>query len=115
MENKEKTFTGLDFNLELVLVYLVPLLGLIFSFMDQSKYSERCKFAYNQSGTIFICYAVLTILTPFTFGLASLAIIALFVFGIIALIKGCNGEDYKIPLVEKVTDMIFNKEKKEEK
>ena len=47
VEKVEKTFTGIDFVGEVILVYLVPILGFIFSFMDDSKYSKRAKFLYN--------------------------------------------------------------------
>ena len=59
VEKVEKTFTGLEMTLEIILVYLISILGFIFSFMDEKKYSKRAKFLYNQAGALFICQFVI--------------------------------------------------------
>lgn len=110
----EKTFSGLDFTLEAVLVYILPILGFIFSFMDSTKYSKRAKFMYNQTGAVFIVNIFIGIL----FNLAFLGIVfkalalVLFIFDIIALIKACQGEDFKIPLVYNLGNFIWNSKSK---
>ena len=43
VEKVEKTFTGIDFVGETILVYLVCVLGFIFSFMDEEKYGSLFK------------------------------------------------------------------------
>ena len=113
VEKVEKTFTGIDIVGETVLVYLVCVLGFIFSFMDESKYSERAKFLYNQAGAIFIvslCVAPLCAI-PFIGLLFGAFDMVIFVFAIIALIKGCQGEDYKIPGIYDLGQAIWGKKK----
>lgn len=113
-EKVEKTITGIDFVGEVILVYLVCILGFIFSFMDESKYSSRAKFLYNQAGAVFIVQLCLSTLCfiPFV-GLMFAAIhTVLFIFVIIALIKGCQGEDYRIPLIYDLGQAIWNKKNK---
>ena len=119
VEALEKTFTGFTLLTEIILVYLVFILGFIFSFMDNSKCSSRAKFVYNQAGATFIVYLVLLGFSyiPFIGFLFSLAKLVLYVFLIIAIVKGVKGEDYKIPGVYDLGHAIWGKntEKKEEK
>lgn len=115
VEKVEKTFTGIDMVGETILVYLVSILGFIFSFMDESKFGKRAKFLYNQAGAVFIvqlCLAPL-IAIPFV-GLVFAALhTVIFVFVIIAIIKGCQGEDYKIPGIYDLSQAVWgNKNKK---
>jgi len=111
VEKVEKTFTGIDFVGETILVYLVCVLGFIFSFMDEEKYGKRAKFLYNQAGAAFIVLACTSVLCFIPFiGLMLLALnTVIFVFVIIALIKGCQGEDYKIPGIYDLGQMIWGK------
>ena len=121
-ENKsntsEKTYTGLEISLEIVLVYLLPILGLILSFMNDKEVSKRAKFAYNQSGAVFIISVGLLMfcIIPFLGLIFLLTELVLYVFVIIALIKGYQGEDYRIIGVAELADAIWNKsDNKEEK
>ena len=114
VEKVEKTFTGIDFVGEVILCYLVSVLGFIFSFMDESKYSKRAKFLYNQAGAIFIvqlCISPLCII-PFVGLLFAALHTVVFVFAIVALIKACQGEDYKIPVIYDLSQSIWGKKNK---
>ena len=119
VETEEKTLTGFTMLTEVILVYLVFILGFIFSFMDNSKCSKRAKFVYNQAGAVFIVYLVLLGLSfiPFIGFLFDITKVVLYVFLIIAMVKGAKGEDYKIPGVYELGNAIWGKntEKKEEK
>lgn len=111
IEKVEKTFTGIDMVGEIILVYIVSILGFIFSFMDDSKYSKRAKFLYNQAGAVFVvqlCVSPLLII-PFI-GLMFAALhTVVFVFVVIAIIKGCQGEDFKIPGIYELGQLIWGK------
>lgn len=111
VEKVEKTFTGIDMVGEIILVYLVSILGFIFSFMEDKKYSKRAKFLYNQAGALFICQFALAPLCAIPFlGLLFWAVdVVLFVFVIIAIIKGCQGEDFEIPGVYNLGQLIWGK------
>lgn len=114
VEKVEKTFTGIDFVGEVILVYLVPILGFIFSFMDDSKYSKRAKFLYNQAGAaciVMFCASPL-FLIPFVGLVVGTFITVVFVFVIIALIKATQGEDYKIPGIYDLGQAIWGKKNK---
>jgi len=114
VEKVEKTFTGIDMVGETILVYLVSVLGFIFSFMDEKKFSKRAKFLYNQAGAIFIIQLCLSPLCAIPFlGLIFAALqTVIFIFAIIALIKGCQGEDYKIPGIYDLGQAIWGKKNK---
>ncbi len=114
VEKVEKTFTGIDMVGETILVYIISVLGFIFSFMEESKYSERAKFLYNQAGALFIVQLCLSPLCAIPFvGLMFMALqTVIFVFAIVALIKGCQGEDYKIPGIYDLGQMIWGKKNK---
>ncbi|MBO6195297.1 MAG: hypothetical protein J6O56_02995 [Bacilli bacterium] len=114
VEKVEKTFTGIDMVGETILVYLVSVLGFVFSFMDENKYSKRAKFLYNQAGALFIVQLCLSPLCAIPFvGLMFAALqTVIFVFAIIALIKGCQGEDYKIPGIYDLGQAIWGKKNK---
>ena len=114
VEKVEKTFTGIDFVGEVILCYLVSVLGFIFSFMEESKYSKRAKFLYNQTGALFIVQICLSPLCAIPFlGLLFMALqTVIFVFAIIALIKATQGEDYKIPGIYDLGQAIWGKKNK---
>ena len=114
-ETELKTYTGFSFMTEVILVYLIPILGFIFSFMDIKKYSERVKFLYNQSGAIFLIEIVLIGLEfiPIVRWFFYMIHLVLFVIVIITIIKAKDGEDYKIPGVYDLANIIWGK--KEEK
>ncbi len=113
-----ETITGMAKEKEGVLVYLIPLLGLIFAIMKDKKVSDLARFNYNQAATIFIINIgfniVLNIVGSFIpyIGYASYIIsLLLFVFSIIALVKTYNGERYEIPVVYDLSKSIWgNKE-----
>lgn len=116
-ENKKKeTITGLSKQTEPILVYLISLLGLIFSFM-KDKVDKEIRWVYNQAGAVFITNIGLSFAAsilgfiPFL-GLVivpvvCLAEIAVFVFTIIALVKAYNGEHYEIPLISQLAKTIW--------
>ena len=113
-----KTYLGLELKFEILLVYLIPILGLILSFMNDKEVSKRAKFAYNQSGAVFIVSLVLSVfyVIPFIGLLFAVANLLLFIFVIITMVKAYQGEDYKIPLVSDLSNLIWNKkDNKEEK
>lgn len=114
VEKVEKTFTGIDFVGEVILCYLVSVLGFVFSFMEESKYSKRAKFLYNQTGALFIVQICLSPLCAIPFlGLLFMALqTVIFVFAIIALIKATQGEDYKIPGIYDLGQAIWGKKNK---
>ncbi|MBQ3475302.1 MAG: hypothetical protein IJH20_03950 [Bacilli bacterium] len=114
-ETELKTYTGFSFMTEVILVYLIPILGFIFSFMDIKKYSERVKFLYNQSGAIFLIEIVLIGLEfiPIVRWFFYMIHLVLFVIVIITIIKAKDGEDYKIPGIYDLANLIWGK--KEEK
>lgn len=111
VEKVEKTFTGLDMVGETILVYLVSILGFIFSFMDSNKYSKRAKFLYNQAGALFIVqFALVPLCLIPIIGLMFWALnVVMFVFVIIAIIKGCQGEDFKVPGLYDLGELIWGK------
>lgn len=107
----KKTMSGLSVEAEIVLVYLISILGLVFAFISDDKVDERAKFAYKQSGAVFIVSACLSccMIIPL-FGLMfGLANVVLFIFTIIALVKGYQGEDYKIPVIYDIANAIWKK------
>lgn len=116
-ENKKKeTITGLSKQTEPILVYLISLLGFIFSFM-KDEVDKEIRWVYNQSGAIFITYMGLSVAAsilgfiPFLgFVIVScigLVNIAIFVFAIIAIVKAYNGEHYEIPLISQLAKTIW--------
>ena len=114
-ENKEKTMTGFTYLTEVILVYLIPFLGFIFSFMDTSKCDKKSVFVYKQAGAAFIIEMGLVLLgfIPVIRWFFYIVHIVLYVFLIIALIKETQGVQFKIPFISDFGDMIWSK--KEEK
>lgn len=115
VEKVEKTVTGLDITGEIILVYLVSILGFIFSFVAEKDVSRRAKFAYNQSGAIFICLLVLGSLSviPFIGLLFATVSFVIFIFAVITIIKGCQGEDFKIPGIYELGELIWGNKRAE--
>ena len=114
-ENKEKTMTGFTYLTEVILVYLIPFLGFIFSFMDTSNCDKKSVFVYKQAGAAFIIEMGLVLLgfIPVIRWFFYIVHIVLYVFLIIALIKETQGVQFKIPFISDFGDMIWSK--KEEK
>lgn len=119
INDDNNTITNLSLKGEIILVYLFTIFGLIFSILDNGSYSKRAKFAYNQSGTLAIISIVLWIFgfIPFIGIVFRLFNVVVFIFAIIAMVRGYNGEDYKIVLVSDISDIIWNNKtiNKEEK
>lgn len=113
-EENKNTITGMVPEKEGILIYLIPLLGLIFSVVKDDRVCSLARFNYNQSGTIFIInicasigFGILSNLVSF-FSLLSYPIsLVLFVFSIIAIVKTYNGEKYEIPLISDISKSIW--------
>lgn len=112
---KKQTITGLEEKFEALLVYIFPLLGLIFSFMKEKQVSENVRFYYNQSGTIFIINVALSIISAATIFILSGIItyvvyvlnVVIFVFEIIAIVKAFEDVKYEIPVISDLTKSIW--------
>lgn len=111
--NKNKTISGLDYKVEVLLVYLFPILGLVFSLLKDKDICDALRFHYNQSGTLFIVLAAgwIICIVPFLGLLAyELCGIALFVFSIIAVVNEYKYDKvYSIPVVSDLSKKIFKK------
>ena len=85
----QKTQSGFTFTTEVIFIYLVSIIGFIFSFMDSSKYTDRCKFLYNQAGAIFIISFSLSLLSliPYVGNVSAIVTVVLLVFTIIASVN----------------------------
>jgi uncharacterized membrane protein len=129
--SNNKTMTGLELKWETLLVYLVPVLGFIFSFIKNNNVSEDARFHYRQAGAACIVYAaVSTVLSIFAsistaLAIASLGGLVIFfgifefalgaidtvvlVFSIIAIVKAFNNQKYEIPVINNIGNMIWKK------
>lgn len=108
-----ETITGMEVNKEAILIYLIPLLGFVFSFLKDKKVCKEAKFHYNQSATSFIILVASSILGVIPFiGWIIAVFIPLydFVTRIIALVKALNGELFKIPGEYELTKAIWHTE-----
>lgn len=108
-----ETITGMEANKEAILVYLIPILGFVFSFLKDKKVCKEAKFHYNQSATSFIIALASGLLGAIPFiGWIVVAVVPLydFVMRIIALVKAINGELYKIPGEYELTKAIWHTE-----
>lgn len=116
MNNKKETITGMSLKGEAILVYLISLLGFIFSFM-KDEVNKEARWVYNQAGAAWIVNIALSV-----FGwvlvfipvvgvalvvVSRIATFVLFVFEIIAIVKAYNGEHYEIPLVSNLAKTIW--------
>ena len=127
MDNK-KTITGLELKWEVLLVYLFPILGFIFSFIKKNGVSNDAKFHYKQSGSIFIIYVgVTTLLSIFgtiqatlvfsgnllalLFGIINFTLAGidtvLLVFAIITVIKSFTNQRFEIPVINNIGNLIW--------
>lgn len=116
-EGTKETITGLSKNIEIILVYLVSILGFVFSLMKDTKVDSDMKFHYNQSGTIWIVNMILTIagrvgskfLGPIGIGTGVLSLI-LFICTIITIVRGCEGIRYEIPVISEFSKSLWKEE-----
>ena len=112
---KKKSIMGIEFKWEVLLVYLVSILGLIFSFMKDKEVDKDVKLQYNQAGTIFIINIAISIITsifnnmnvPFVGVALWFVQIAIFVFEIVAIVKAFSNESYRIPVIGDLSEKIF--------
>ena len=116
---KKKSIMGLEFKWEVFLVYLISILGLIFSFMKDKEVDKDVKLQYNQAGTIFIINIAVSIVSTIVNGfnipavglIIGLALwaaqIAMFVFAIIAIVKAFSNESYRMPVIGDLSEKIF--------
>ena len=112
-----KTIMGLEYKWEMLLVYLIGILGLIFSFMKDKKIDKDVRFQYNQAGTIFIISVIISIVVRmfryslsimiFTSYILSIIQLVLFIFSIIAIVKAFNDEFYEIPVISNLAKAIW--------
>lgn len=112
---KKETITGIDKRYEPILIYLVSLLGFIFSFL-KDEVDKEVRWVYNQAGAIFIVYMGVGVLTSsivipvigWIIGICAWMVdVAVLVFTIIAIVKACQGEHYEIPLVSNLAKAIW--------
>lgn len=114
--NKKETITGISKQYEPILVYIISLLGLIFSFMND-EVDKEARWTYNQAGALFIVNAgvgivcTMALIVPIVGILVGIigwmCSVALLVFAIIAIIKAYNGEHYEIPLISNLAKAIW--------
>lgn len=112
---KKETITGLSKQTEPILIYLISLLGFIFSFL-KDEVDKEARWVYNQAGAIFIVNAglgvcVSTIIIPvvgWIIGVCAWMVeIAVLVFAIIAIVKAYHGEHYEIPIISNLAKAIW--------
>lgn len=105
-----ETITGWELKNEAILIYLIPVVGFIFSFLKKGETSKEARFHYNQVATSFILSCVCGII-PFV-GWVILPFYTLydFIMRIMAIVKIQSGEQFEIPLEIKVNQMIYKTE-----
>ena len=131
-EETNKTMTGLELPWEVVLVYIIGILGFIFAFMKDSKVSKTARFHYKQSGVLFIISLGISIIYRIIAGIFALMFIAsaglgvmsivvnaifgtiygviaiaILVFIIITIVKAFNNETYRIPFIADIAEKIW--------
>lgn len=112
-ESSTDTITGMEANKEAILIYLIPILGFVFSFLKDKKVCKEAKFHYNQSATSFIIALASGLLGAIPFiGWIIVAVVPLYdlVMRIVALVKALNGELFKIPGEYELTKAIWHTE-----
>lgn len=117
-EETVKTISGLSEKGEVVLVYLLPIVGFVFALMKDKKVSEFMRFHYNQAGALWLTSMIISIgfgilgrFIPFSGLISSTLSIVLFVFDIIALVKAySDDEKYEIPVVYDFSKTLFKTE-----
>ena len=113
---KKTTVTGLEEKWEVFLVYIIGILGFIFSFMKYDYLSDDIKFQYRQSGTIWLVnmvFSILKIILAYTINIAFISNIfgilslVLWIFAIITIVKAFEGTRYEIPVIADLSKKIF--------
>lgn len=113
---KKKSIMNLEYKWEVFLVYLLNILGLVFSFMKDKDIDKDVKFQYNQSAVIFIFNLAVNIISrisvsafniPYIVWVLSVLQIVVFVFVIITVVKAFQGETYRIPVFADLAEKMF--------
>lgn len=113
---KKKSIMGIEYKWEVFLVYLLSILGFIFSFMKDKDVDKDVRFQYNQSGTIFIINLIINIISRIFLNISGISYIAwvlsiiqvvIFVFVIITIVKAFEGKTYRIPVIADFSDKIW--------
>lgn len=113
---KKTTATGLEEKWEVFLVYIIGILGFIFSFMKYDYLSKNIKFQYRQAGTIWLLrmvFLIVEIILVYTINIAFVSYIlnmlslVLWVFAIITIVKAFSNETYEIPVIADLSKKIF--------
>lgn len=113
---KKKSIMGLEYKWEVFLVYIITILGFIFSFMKDKDVDKDVKFQYNQAGTVFIINLVINVISRIFLNISGISYIAwvlsiiqivIFVFVIITIVKAFSNETYRIPVVSDLTEKIW--------
>lgn len=109
--NNNGTITNLDIKIEAVIVYLIPVIGLIFSILKNQQVRPEARFHYNQAATSFLISIVVSVFAfvPFV-GWIIVAIIPTydFIMRVVALIKAFYDELYQIPIEFNLTQKIWH-------
>ena len=105
-----KTISGISFKDEMLLIYIVPFVAIVYAFMKDRIVEEKTRFHYNQaatSGLLIIACAVFSKI-PYIGVFGYIAIIALVVFNIITLVKEVRDNvTYEIPVISNISNTIF--------
>ena len=113
---KKKSIMGLEYKWEVLLVYLISILGLIFSFMKDKEVDKDVKEQYNQSGAMFIINLAINIISriftnmvgiPYVAWILSIVQLVIGIFAIVAIVKAFKGESYKIPVIYDMSQAIW--------
>ena len=128
-KENNKTITGLELRFEVLLVYIIPILGFIFAFLKNEKASNDARYHYKQAGATFIVYAAIGIIVSvlsalsIPLGIVSLGVIsviiwiinvmlwlvevAVVVLAVITIVKAFHNEKFEIPYVNKLGNSIW--------
>lgn len=115
-EETTGTITGLEEKHEIVLIYIISILGFVFALMKDKKVSKTMRFHYNQVATLWLSNIIINI--AFNFASSFIGIFAfvsypislvLLIFTIMAAVKGYNGEKYEIPVINDISKSIWGK------
>ena len=113
---KKKSIMGIEYKWEVLLVYIVTILGFIFSFMKDKEVDKDVRFQYNQAGTVFIVNLAINILSqvftkavgiPYISFVLSIIQLVIFVFVIVTIVKAFQNETYRIPVIADFSDKIW--------
>lgn len=129
IEKVNQTITGLELKWEVLLVYIISVLGFIFAFLKNEKVSKDARFHYKQAGATFIVYTSIAIIDSIltalsiplgivTLGVFSVILwiivgclwlieVAVIVFAVITIVKAFHNEKFEIPVVSKLANAVW--------